>query len=186
MKQRCEYCQRTRTNDEPCSGCGQTEVLEKEDVVKSEFFYNGYFIRTNKSMGSFNMEFYFFRGRELVDTLKINWRDLMLWKEGAGIKDGEEWFHLIWDMFKKSQEEKHGLVEIYENDPRYKRIEVRLIEWGSNGRRRIKSHPGVTGGYSDERVLTKFHRASCKERPTPSKPSGSLKQIIRKSVGLDG
>jgi len=173
MKITCAYCQRTRTNnDTPCLGCGQTEVEGKEHsgLRKFEFFKDGYFIKILQSVQFNDMEIFFFRGEVLVDHLKINYRALMHLREARGVVAGEDDFFLIWEMFEESQKGKFGTVKIYEDDPKYKRIEARIIPWGMDYcQAMIKNGNGRTGN------LCRMHGGSVSDAyPRQLGPSGSV------------
>lgn len=130
-KLRCEYCRRLRTNDEPCLGCGQTEIARVQDQHKYEFFHKGYFVKVLQYLSGLNdIEFFFFRGEKLIEHLKVDFRTFMHLREAHGVSDGEDDFYLIWEMFEETQKGKFGVVKTYENDPKYKRIDARVIPWG--------------------------------------------------------
>lgn len=148
MSYKCEYCKRSRqAKNDCCPGCGQTEIEEIQQRREYEFFHKGYFVKVVENRLEQTNEYFFFRGRDLIDRIRIGLRDWMMLIEP--LDEGTDCFYLIWDMFEKSQKDKFGVVKTYEKDPKYKRVEVRLVPWGYevcnaiskiNGRNGIPPH----------------------------------------------
>lgn len=131
-QQTCSYCQRIWLKDEPfCVGCGAPEPEAKEISRRYEFYRDGYFIKAVEgSAGLFGVEYFFFRGDKLIERFELGLRAYMTLKEAYNIRDGQDDWEIIWDIFKKAQEKKFGVVRTFENDPKVKRIEVRVVPWG--------------------------------------------------------
>lgn len=142
-QQICSYCQRIWLKDQEfCVGCGAPEPQAEEIERRYEFYRDGYFIKVI-AKGVVDMEYFFFRSDKLVERFELDLRSYMTLLEAYGIKDGQDDWEIIWDIFKRAQEKKFGVVRTFENDPEVKRIEVRVVPWGvefCNARTRSGDH----------------------------------------------
>jgi hypothetical protein len=131
-QQTCSYCQKAwLKGDLYCVGCGAPEPEAKEVKRQFEFYRDGYFIKAIENSGNlFGMEYFFFRGDKLIERFDLGLRAYMTLREVYNIKDGQDDWEIIWDIFKKAQEKQFGLVRTFEDDPKVKRIEVRIVPWG--------------------------------------------------------
>ena len=113
-----------------CVRCGAPEPEAKEIHRQYEFYADGYFVKVINNLSNQSMEYFFFRGDKIIERFEVGLREHMELREAYGIKDGEDDREIIWDIFKKAQEKKFGVVRTFEDDPNVKRIEVRVVPWG--------------------------------------------------------
>lgn len=159
-QQTCSYCQRTWLKDqELCASCGAPEPEAEEVKRQCEFYRDGYFIRAIEN--GWEMEYFFFRGDKLIERIVLRIRQYMELREAYGMREGEDDWPVIWDIFKKAQEKKFGVVRTFEDDPKVKRIEVRVVPWGvefCNARTRSGNHLcRLHGGKMRSRVKAVGH-----------------------------
>ena len=114
-----------------CVRCGAPEPEAQEVTRQFEFYRDGYFVKAveNGTLG-LSMEYFFFRGDKLVERFELGFRQYMELCEAYGIIDGMDGEEILWDIFKRAQEKKFGVVRTFEDDPNVKRIEVRVVPWG--------------------------------------------------------
>ena len=150
-----------------CVRCGAPEPEAKEIHRQYEFYADGYFVKVINNLSNQSMEYFFFRGDKIIERFEVGLREHMELREAYGIKDGEDDREIIWDIFKKAQEKKFGVVRTFEDDPNVKRIEVRVVPWG----RELCRIDGKNLAVGDSGVCR--HHGG-RSRPTPHKPSYSI------------
>jgi len=96
----CNYCGQ-RVDDDFCEHCGGRNGQKKlqDEIQRGEpFYYEGYIVWALREIQSDAISYVFYRGREIVDKIRITGALLR-----ARFIDGESEFSFIWNLFLLSQ-----------------------------------------------------------------------------------
>lgn len=124
----CDYCGEEREKRiDPCPGCGARKSKEKNQLRSDEweFMYNGYFVRVMEGGALGGQVYYFYRGQQLITSFRVGLIELYNLQHAYGIKPGERWTHIIWDIFERIMRNENRSVQIF-NDPEPRVIEVNI------------------------------------------------------------
>jgi hypothetical protein len=109
----CAYCGQDVFDNRKCVGCGARLKAETEPLVTRErrdpFAYNGYIIWPLRDYLRDTVEFQFWRGDTLVETIIFSWE---LWRNlnPDVIAVSTDPFKYVWQLFEIAQGNKDHLV----------------------------------------------------------------------------
>lgn len=90
----CAYC-----HSKECE-CGAKDYINMPKVQYERgipFFYEGYIVWPLHDVEYRYYNIVFYQGRDIIDNIVVQEHELDSWD----IEPGEDWFYIVWDMFKE-------------------------------------------------------------------------------------